>query len=443
MRIQRGTLDFGRHNSLYATHGLHSFAAKCPPQLAEWAIKTLSEAGQTVLDPMAGSGTTLAEARLLGRHGLGVEIDPFSCLLSQVKSTPLDPIRLRETAATLEHNLEADFNRLERTAPPSAALLRRCQLPQAIAPEYLEYWFLPRVARDLALIKFHILNLDTDDDLRHFFLVAFSSLILAKDSVANARDIVHSRHHYREHEEAPDVWGRFRKRLAKMQSLMAEFWRQCQVAPCTDVQTRIIGHDARCLPCETDSIDLIFTSPPYCNALDYVRAHTFTVAWLSDVFDTTPADYARGARDYIGTERGVNAAAVANLREAQAGMPNVPLASRVVRKITDDHPKTGLVIEKYFADMWHVFAEMGRVLRTARHLVVVVCPSNIRKVEVPTHKVFKAMTSQLALEGGGRLRQISCAERTIDARRRLLPYMQQEFGARMQTEYVLVFRKEA
>ena len=436
MRLASGALDFASKSSVYATHGLHSFAAKCPPQLAQWAIEKLSEPGEIVLDPMAGSGTTLAEAKLLGRYGWGAEIDPFSRLLSQVKSTPLEPERLRQNIEALEAVLGADFESL-RNAETSPKLERRCQPPASIALDYLNYWFLPAVARDLALIKSHILEVE-DAQIRDFFLVAFSSLMLAKDSVANARDIVHSRHHFRHHEQTPDVWARFGKRLIKMRVLMNEFWRQCQNSPRPDVSTRIVGHDARALPCETGSVDLIFTSPPYCNALDYVRAHTFTVAWLSDVFETTHARYSRGARDYIGTERGVSLAS----RPDFADVVPTALAARIVRQISDDHPKMGLIVEKYFADMWRVFGEMGRVLKDGRHLVVVVCPSNIRKVEVPTQRVFGAMTEQLELEGGGCLRQISCVERTIDARRRLLPYMKNEFGPRMQTEYVLIFRKQ-
>ena len=62
-------LNFTNHDTLYATHGLHPFAAKCPPQIARWAIEKYSEIGDVVLDPMAGSGTTLVEAKLLGRCG--------------------------------------------------------------------------------------------------------------------------------------------------------------------------------------------------------------------------------------------------------------------------------------------------------------------------------------------------------------------------------------
>jgi DNA modification methylase len=39
---------------------------------------------------MAGSGTTLVESRLLGRNCFGFDIDPLACLISEVKSTPLE-----------------------------------------------------------------------------------------------------------------------------------------------------------------------------------------------------------------------------------------------------------------------------------------------------------------------------------------------------------------
>ncbi|MCZ7679423.1 MAG: site-specific DNA-methyltransferase, partial [Sandaracinaceae bacterium] len=52
-------LDLHKAYTFHATHRMHSFGAKFPPQLADWAITHFSEQGETVLDPMAGSGTTL------------------------------------------------------------------------------------------------------------------------------------------------------------------------------------------------------------------------------------------------------------------------------------------------------------------------------------------------------------------------------------------------
>jgi len=75
-------LDFSPSGYLYATHALHAFAARCPPPLADWAISTYSAPGELVLDPMAGSGTTLIEGYLLGRRVCGVELDPLTHLIA-------------------------------------------------------------------------------------------------------------------------------------------------------------------------------------------------------------------------------------------------------------------------------------------------------------------------------------------------------------------------
>lgn len=46
------------------------------PQIPHQLMMRYTKAGDWVLDPFAGSGTTLIECRRLGRHGLGVELNP-------------------------------------------------------------------------------------------------------------------------------------------------------------------------------------------------------------------------------------------------------------------------------------------------------------------------------------------------------------------------------
>ena len=69
-------LNFDNQNTLYATHGLHAYAAKCPPQLARYGLRYYSRPGEMVLDPMAGSGTTAVACLRHGRRFAGFEINP-------------------------------------------------------------------------------------------------------------------------------------------------------------------------------------------------------------------------------------------------------------------------------------------------------------------------------------------------------------------------------
>ena len=56
--------------------GSTAHPAKMLPAIARHAITAYSHPGDLVLDPMCGIGTTLVEAILLGRHAIGVELEP-------------------------------------------------------------------------------------------------------------------------------------------------------------------------------------------------------------------------------------------------------------------------------------------------------------------------------------------------------------------------------
>lgn len=62
--------------------GIEGFAAPYPIELARRAIRLSSWPGELILDPFAGSATTLAAARSLGRRAVGVEISPATVALA-------------------------------------------------------------------------------------------------------------------------------------------------------------------------------------------------------------------------------------------------------------------------------------------------------------------------------------------------------------------------
>jgi DNA modification methylase len=69
------------HRKTYYGNDTFNHPAKMHPELARWIILNYSKKGDVVLDPMAGIGTSLIEARLLGRKPYGIEIEEKWCKL--------------------------------------------------------------------------------------------------------------------------------------------------------------------------------------------------------------------------------------------------------------------------------------------------------------------------------------------------------------------------
>lgn len=67
-------------------HRLHPYLGKYIPQLVEVFLRKYVSAGDTVLDPFCGSGTTLVQANELGVNSIGCDISAFNVLLCKVKT---------------------------------------------------------------------------------------------------------------------------------------------------------------------------------------------------------------------------------------------------------------------------------------------------------------------------------------------------------------------
>src|SRR5947209_1268580 len=113
-------------------HRLHPYLGKFIPQLVEALLSRYVAPGGRVLDPFAGSGTTLVQALESGLDAAGADIAAFNCLLMRVKTA-------RYNEFTLEKELRDAVARLERFEGEERP------------PGYLGEWYAPRASAELLL----------------------------------------------------------------------------------------------------------------------------------------------------------------------------------------------------------------------------------------------------------------------------------------------------
>jgi len=118
-------LDFHRDASNYASHALHAFAAKFPPQLPRVFVEGLTQRGETAMDPMMGSGAAIVEAILCGRRAVGFDFDPLALLICRVKTRPVD---LLEATWAGKRVVSSAVGPPHRAQPSSQSSLQRRKL---------------------------------------------------------------------------------------------------------------------------------------------------------------------------------------------------------------------------------------------------------------------------------------------------------------------------
>src|SRR5881275_2081713 len=121
--------ELREHERTKHVHRLHPYHGKFIPQLVEVLLDRYLEPGDHVLDPFAGSGTTLVQALESGLDATGLDIAAFNCLLMRVKTSPYDLAELeavlREVAARVES--------LPKRGGRPSRFLREWYAPQAVA----------------------------------------------------------------------------------------------------------------------------------------------------------------------------------------------------------------------------------------------------------------------------------------------------------------------
>ena len=361
----------------------------------------------TVLDPMCGSGLVVRRAIDSGHNGIGLDIDPLAVLMARVWTSKISTCiqvevasRIVETARKLV-GAEIELPWIDQDQPTS---------------DYIDFWFLPEQRLQLrALIA---ASLPLRGQCRDLANLALSRIIVTKTTGASiAADTSHSRPHRVRVKNDFDVLCGFRRSFGRLLNIL----RTSPVEFCGKVRQG----DARTLRgIRRESVDAVVTSPPYLNAIDYLRGHKLSLVWLGYSISEI--------RDVKGL--GVGASSDSKRHDRKRLEKMVQLAIR-----RDPHENIRRMVMGYASDMKRCLRQAHRVLRPNGYAVYVVSNSVLRGTEIDTARIV----SEAAADAGFQFEDRYVRE--IPREHRYLPPPQvaanEQLAGRMRTESVLRFRK--
>ena len=240
---------------------LHPYLGKFVPQLVETLLARYVPAGGRVLDPFAGSGTTLVQSLESGYDATGVDVAAFNCLLIGVK-----------TARYNEFILESELR--------DALFCLATAKCQTQGHGYLGRWFAPQAARDLLAFRSLIGGYEHADVLR---------VVLAR-AARSARLTTHFDLEFPREPQVGPYWCHKHKRECRPVERAEHFIRRyaldtlARIKAFARVRARereasVLHGDARDLALG-GPFDAVITSPPYPGLIDYHEQHRYAYELL-------------------------------------------------------------------------------------------------------------------------------------------------------------------
>ncbi|MBN2590827.1 MAG: type I restriction enzyme HsdR N-terminal domain-containing protein [Sedimentisphaerales bacterium] len=282
-------------------YGVHPYFTKQVWNVVQEYIKNFSKPGDLVLDPYGGSGITAIEALVLGRKAIHIDINPLSIFLTQSLIAPVDLSEFSTTYRTIIKQFEQHAPRAEHEIEQALNTYpypKMVKLPSNSDVDTIEQLFTSQQLAQLAYLKSLIVEIQ-DNELRNTFLLMFSGLLNkinltyhASKGRSEGRGDSGVFRYYR-YRLAPepailDILQYFESRFKKVLAAKKELAAIIPSSHFHDIQI-LKGSATDLHAIETESVDYIYTDPPYGKKIQYLDLSILWNAWLD--LPVTPEDY--------------------------------------------------------------------------------------------------------------------------------------------------------
>lgn len=238
----------------YATHGIFRYFGKFPSTIAAHFIMQYTDEYDMVMDPMAGSGTTVLEAMLANRNCRSYDVNPLAVLLQKVKTTHLDADKL---LTGLDHICE-------NYVPLSVEQFDW----QPVGLSDVDHWFL-KETQDSIRGFVYLINQVEDEKIRDFYRICLASSIrpVSRATTQQGRlflDVATAKE---------DCLDTFVKKTQKAIKAVAGL-------PVSNSTLEIAAHNASVPFPFGPTNKLIIVHPPYFNSYKYSSVTSLELSWM-------------------------------------------------------------------------------------------------------------------------------------------------------------------
>jgi DNA modification methylase len=389
----------------YGTHGIHEYRGKFFPQLVRSLINIAKVPEDGIIaDPMCGSGTTIVESVLAGNHGLGLDLNPLSVLMSRAKCGLLfvEPEVLRNAYQSIR-------DCLLQTPPATSSMLPYFSELLPENQKYLREWFSEQVLRELDLISMTIRSLE-NGPIRDLMILSLSNIIRRvswqKDADLRVRKEIRV-------DADIDPIKEFLEELGSSIRTILAFLYQNRGSKLGLFDIR--EGDARTMNIPwreyVGKVDAVITSPPYATALPYLDTDRLSLYYLGLL---SRPQHRKRDQDMIGNREIADKSRQIYWDLFQEQKHNLPeSAVQLIENIyrLNSSMEVGFrrqnlpsLLAKYFLDMRDVLAGIKQLLKPGAYAYVVVGNNHTiaggERVEIETANILGDIAADVGLEHG-------------------------------------------
>jgi 16S rRNA G966 N2-methylase RsmD len=280
---------------------VHGYFTKQTWNVVAEYIKNFSKPGDLILDPFGGSGITAVEAMMNGRSAINIDLNPMAVFLVQSLIAPVNQDELSRAFSEVKEEYkkkepisEVEIEKtLKRYKGPKPLLL-----PKGSDVHSVDQLFSKQQIAQLALLKSIILK-QSDANIRRSLLLAFSSTLTKSnktyhnstsrgENAGNSAAFAYYRYRIAKKQVFLNVFDSFETKYKKILSAKKEM--QYFINEKTISNIHILKGTATNLSfIHKETVDYIYTDPPYGKKIPYLDLSVMWNAWLD--LEVTEQDY--------------------------------------------------------------------------------------------------------------------------------------------------------